>query len=188
MDPRIHVIPATQHLHIGGSVIKALNLIEHHYPTVRYVYSLQHDFFFFKDMDHLGMENAMDDHPKINYIRFPKKSPHTFRRWCGEEEPIYYNRTVHTITPDMSTNATARQLVLWPTADYSDNNHLVRLPWYKKTIASLVKLNRTPENPLQSRANVGCGQFPGPHPIYGLYLYHDMAIVHLNGRRTHSTP
>lgn len=44
-DPRIHVIPAAKQLHIGGSVMKALNLIEKHFPTVRYVYYLQHDFY-----------------------------------------------------------------------------------------------------------------------------------------------
>ena len=46
IHPHVHILPSVQHLHIGGSVMKALQLIEFHYPNVHYVYSLQHDFPF----------------------------------------------------------------------------------------------------------------------------------------------
>lgn len=186
-NPRIHIIPSPKNMHIGGSVMKAMNLIERHYPTVRYVYSLQHDFHFFKKVDHTALVGVMDRYPdKINWVRFPKRNPRTISRNCGEEKAIIYNRTII----DVAFNATAsdgggelsnaKTLVLSPTSAYSDNNHFARFKWYKETIASLVFLTRPPEDPLQVRANNGCR---GGKPM-GLYLYHEMNILHLDGRNT----
>lgn len=196
-NPRIHIIPAVKNLHIGGSVVKALNLIERHYPTVRYVYYLQHDFYFTKDVDHTALVNVMNDHPdKINYVRFPKRQPWDISRSCGDEKPIKYNRTVaHVdVSTDGSNNGTAEDgagqlsaastMTLSPTSSYSDNNHLVRFSWYKEVIPSIIKLDRAPEDPLQVRANAGCAS----KKSMGLYLYHEMNIGHLDGRRTPKVP
>lgn len=184
-NPRIHIVQAAKFSHIGGSVLKALNLIERHYPTVRYAYYLQHDFFFFKDIDHAALVNVMDENPKINYVRFPKKDPWQMIRQCGDETAILYNETY------VANNGTApRARALHPTSDYSDNNHLVRFDWYKPTIASMgIKMTRAPENPLQKRANMGCvHKTPRADDITGLYLYHERSIGHLNGRRTVGAP
>ena len=34
-SPRVHIIASVRHLHIGGSVVKVMNLVERHFPTVR---------------------------------------------------------------------------------------------------------------------------------------------------------
>jgi len=203
---RVHVIPAAKHLHIGGSVLKAMNIIENNYPTVRYLYSLQHDFAFTKDVDHLALVNVMDEYSnKINYVRFPKRNPWGISRTCGDAKNIAYNGTLSKPDADdyddagdgsssnrtntTTTKTNSNSLVLYPTSAYSDNNHLVRLKWYKLTIASLIKVTRPPEDPLQSRANNGCWhKTPVRDDITGLYLYHEMNIRHLDGRHSVRVP
>ena len=64
-NPRIHIIPAIKHLHVGGFVMRAMDLIEKYYPTVRYLCYMQHDYPFFKDVDHLALISAMDGHPPL---------------------------------------------------------------------------------------------------------------------------
>merc|ERR1719203_1805847 len=97
---------------------------------------------------------------------------------CGDEKPIEYNRTVP-LSSDGVHNGTSTTLTLWPTHAYSDNNHLARLSWYKDAIASLIKLNRAPEDPLQVKANNGCwGKGPASEQLKGLYMYHEMNIGH----------
>mmetsp|Transcript_54101 Transcript_54101/g.114919 ORF Transcript_54101/g.114919 Transcript_54101/m.114919 type:complete len:384 (+) Transcript_54101:102-1253(+) len=180
-DPRVHVVPSAKQHHIGGSVMRALNLIGRHHPAVRYVYSLQHDFQFDKDVDHLGLVGAMDRHPnKTNYVRFMKPSPLLISKRCYDEKPILWNETAvyrARARPDNDT-VVAHELV--PTGSYSDNNHLVRFGWYRDVIASLKMLTRSPEGPLQLRANQGCGRRNGS---MGLYLYHETNLRHLDGRR-----
>lgn len=178
-NPRIHVIPGAKRLHIGGSVMKALNLIGVHFPSVRYVYYLQHDFYFTRDVDHKALVNTMDEHDEINYVRFPKRAPHAISRVCGDRKPIQYNRTIFA-PHELTGNGTVPTLTLHPTSAYSDNNHLVRYTWYKDIIASLIYLERAPEDPLQRRANDGC--FGGRD--IGLYLYNQQNIAHLDGRHT----
>lgn len=210
-DPRVHVIPALKHLHIGGSVMKALNLISQHYPTVKYLYYIQHDFQFIRHVDHTALIQMMEDHPEVNYIRFPK-SPR-FIRNCGKVKPILYNTTA-VQQPEQpvvegeiddgaaydEVNSQQQQqqqqqqsaptgkttLTLYPTSQYSDNNHLVRFTWYKDAIASMIKLTRPPENPLQVRANNGCLGLGDP--LHGLYIYHEQAIGHLQGRTRKEIP
>mmetsp|Transcript_18963 Transcript_18963/g.39980 ORF Transcript_18963/g.39980 Transcript_18963/m.39980 type:complete len:380 (-) Transcript_18963:301-1440(-) len=186
-NPRVHIIPASKNLHIGGSVVKALNLIGRHFPSVRYVYYLQHDFHFFKDVDHTALVNVMDEYPKINYIRFPKRHPSAISRNCGDEQPIRYNSTILNVLDDGST--APRTLTLHPTSAYSDNNHLVRFDWYIEVIKSLIKLDRAPEDPLQRRANNGCWHNPPQNDdITGLYLYFEQNIAHLDGRHSTNVP
>lgn len=183
LDPRVHVIPAVRHLHIGGSVLKALGLIARHYPAVRYVYYLQHDFAFFRDVDHAALVAAMDARPdEVHYVRFPKRNAWHYRRECGDRPPVWYNGTTGGAADGATATATApARLVLHPTDEYSDNNHLARLDWYRDALASLVKLDRAPENPLQKRAFNGCRGWRDA--IHGLYLYHAIAIVHMDGRQ-----
>jgi hypothetical protein len=118
----------------------------------------------------------MREHKEINYVRFLK--PNTgLHRSCGDRPKITYNITV---VPG-SNRTGDRTLTLTPTLSYSDNNHLVRLAWNLAAIASLVMVNRPPEDPLQKRAFDVC-HGGGRDTIRGLYLYHEVNILHLDGR------
>ncbi|EJK72878.1 hypothetical protein THAOC_05546, partial [Thalassiosira oceanica] len=172
-DSRIYIVPGLKHLHIGGSVMKAMNLVHKHWPSIKYVYYLQHDFYFTKPIDHKALVGEMDRNDKINYIRFPKRHA-GISKSCGDAQQVFYNRTT------ILENRT-EQLVLYPTSDYSDNNHLVRLKWNMDVIASLIKLNRAPEDPLQSRANNGCRNVGRPDDIHGLVGESAGGVIHLIG-------
>ena len=196
VHPHVHILPSVQHLHIGGSVMKALQLIEIHYPHVQYVYSLQHDFPFSRDVDHIALRNVMERYSeRVNWIRFPKRDPNTLHPGCGNEESIWYNKTFTMMNMEstiLAINNTKKngtsttvpfhwesmQLQLIPTTSYSDNNHLARLAWYKDMLASLVMLTRPPEFPLQVRANEACQK----NQSIGLYVYHEVCLEHLDGR------
>ena len=195
---QVHILPNMKNLHIGGSVMKSMELIARHYPNVKYMYYLQHDFYFTRYIDHIALIEAMEENPeKVNYVRFPKRNPNLMSPACGNELPILYNSTlsfasIYTNTfgdengsiggnnETQGTNADAArelQLTLNPTSSYSDNNHLVRFGWYKKIISSLIMLTRPPESPLMIRANEGCAK----NESMGLYLYHEMCLGHLDG-------
>ena len=201
-NPRIHVLPGMSNLHIGGSTYKAVSLIEKHYPSVKYLYYLQHDFYFVKHVDHRLLVNLMEQYPsRVNYVVFPK-------RWnvnleCGNETAIVLNHT--TIPEDTTTtqlsfgNTTSNNrttstpianendprwteptLTISPSGKYSDNNHFVRFKWYKETLESLVFLGRPPEFPLQKRAFDTCRENKG----IGLWVYDQVVTLHLDGRNT----
>ncbi|KAL3790980.1 hypothetical protein ACHAW5_000542 [Stephanodiscus triporus] len=206
-NQQVHILPNMKNLHIGGSVMKAMELIMRHYPNVKYMYSLQHDFYFNRYIDHVALIEAMEEHPeKVNYVRFPKRNPNLMSTACGNELPISYNLTLSfastytdtygdkngkiggneerrmmaTKIPSFEDRVIAAhefQKVLMPTSSYSDNNHLVRFSWYKNIISSLKMLTRPPESPLMNRANDGCAKIES----MGLYLYYEMCIGHLDG-------
>ena len=198
-NPRIHIIPGMKQWHIGGSVIKAMNLIEKHYPTVEYLYYLQHDFFFARDIDHTALINMFREYPEVNWVRFPKRAPHLLHPGCGNDPKITFNRTVNIqggvlvkkegedntnntnseATTGDNTTEEYGKISISPTSAYSDNNHITRFKWYKETLLSLIKINRAPENPLMVRATAGCVHGPS----MGLYIYNEWnCIAHLDGR------
>ena len=179
-NPRVHIISSVRHLHIGGSVAKAMNLIQKHFPTVRYLYQLQHDFSFAKELNHTALISTMDEYDEINYVLFLKGGLARRIKPCGEEsKPI----NLYTQTKNVSSNKQPKASPkLIPTATYSDNNHLVRFQWYKATIESIISLARAPENPLQVRAFDECRKRSGG---FGLYAYQEEnMLVHLDGRHT----
>ncbi len=198
-NPRIHIIPGIKNLHIGGSVMKAMNLIEKHYPSVKYLYYLQHDFYFAKNVDHTGLIKVMEENEKVNWVRFAKRDPNTLHPGCGQEQPIQFNRTFIPRTAENvgeGDNATTNLgvapstrnpgvMYLSPTTAYSDNNHLTRFKWYKETIASMKKLDRAPEDPLIVRINDWCLGRIKKDNIKGLYIYKEWDVIaHLDGRQT----
>lgn len=168
-NTNVHVIPNMRHNHIGGSTMKAMNLIEQHYPTVKYLYYLQHDFYFAKDVDHNALVSAMIEHPTLNWVRFMKnKRP---KKGCADMQEIKLKGQ--------------GAISLAPTSGYTDNNHLTRLQWYKEVIKSLENLERAPEGPLQNRAWAFCDNSNATDVIGGLYVYSEADVIaHLDGRHT----
>ncbi|KAK1735822.1 hypothetical protein QTG54_013528 [Skeletonema marinoi] len=184
INPRVHILPFMAHSHVGGSVAKAMDIIERHFPSTKYLYYLQHDYYFVKEVDHTALIHAMETHDSINYVFFRnEKRPLNRIKPCGEETSIEYLDNVHSNDNDNQTATTSisTKRLLLPTATYTDNNHLVRFKWYKDTIASMISLTRFPENPLQKRAMDEC--ISGRS--MGLYAYNDNHVIeHLDGRKT----
>mmetsp|Transcript_5394 Transcript_5394/g.7801 ORF Transcript_5394/g.7801 Transcript_5394/m.7801 type:complete len:309 (+) Transcript_5394:69-995(+) len=180
-NPRVHILPFMAHSHVGGSVAKAIDIIERHFPLTRYLYYLQHDYYFVKEVDHTALIHAMETHDSINYVFFRYENSKKRIKPCGEETSIEYLDNVN--SKDNRTVATpiSTKRLLLPTATYTDNNHLVRFKWYKDTIASMISLTRFPENPLQKRAMDECVAGRS----MGLYAYNEGHVIkHLDGRKT----
>eukprot|EP00984_Skeletonema_dohrnii_P033635 scaffold30831_cov94-Skeletonema_dohrnii-CCMP3373.AAC.1 len=182
MNPRVHILPFMEHSHVGGSVAKAMDIIERHFPSTRYLYYLQHDYCFVKEVDHTALIHAMETHDSINYVFFRNENlPLKRIKPCGEETSIEYLDNVNNNDNQTAATSISTKRLLLPTATYTDNNHLVRFKWYKDTIASMISLTRFPENPLQKRAMDGCVSGRS----MGLYAYNeDHVIEHLDGRKT----
>ena len=112
-SPHIHILPGAKHSHIGGSVFKAMTLVQSHYPSAEYIYYLQHDFSFVKAVDHMALVDLMTTYPNtMNSIQF--KYEYIFLR--------------------LNDNLT-NKVTLVLTNTYSGNNHFVRFEWYFQTIA-----------------------------------------------------
>lgn len=184
-NPNIHILPAMNNLHIGGSVMKALNIIEKQYPNIEYVYYVQHDFEFVKAVDHAALTEAMKMHPdKLNLVRFLYKAEYHSAN-CGNSTNILMQHTLTYPPPyeeDMVREQTKTMLELVPTWKYSDNNHMARFHWYKDLIESLISLRRPPEFPLQGRAKDGCKS----NNSLGLYRYPYIVLAHLDGKNSKS--
>lgn len=163
----VFVLPSINHWHIGGNVYKALNLITEHFPGTEYLYSLQHDFPFIRSVDHTGLVNIMKEESNVNYVRFRYKKVDASK--CGKR--ILRN--------GKATISQSRK--------YSDNNHFVRLSWYKEMIISLGNRRRPPEFPMMAQAGrtKNCTNL-------GFYTYGGASkesphLAHLDGRRTKSS-
>ncbi len=185
-SPNVHILPGMDHLHIGGSVIKAMELIELLHPTVKYVYYIQHDFEFSEWIDHMGLIEVMEKYPNtVNMIRFLKRFE--INPKCGNATKIFCtvrtfdeNGNVNKDDDSGETSAVSRNLTLFPAEKYSDNNHLARFHWYKETIQSLISVRRPPEFPLANRAYQVCQN----NESMGIYLYYSKSLRHLDGRHT----
>ena len=163
LDPAVHIIPSMEHWHIGGNVLKGLQLIQQHFPKVEFLYSLQHDFEFIRDVDHLGLAQILRDRHDVNYKR------NDMDRLCGNPLAIRIGQSDTVITKS---------------SKYSDNNHLVRFEWYKNdVIEALGHLKRPPESPMMFKS-AQCEK-------QGLYTYalsEAPVIKHLDGRHSQRSP
>eukprot|EP00804_Cyclotella_cryptica_P017473 CCRYP_017398-RB/>CCRYP_017398-RB protein AED:0.04 eAED:0.04 QI:338/1/1/1/0.5/0.33/3/1722/325 len=182
-NPRIHILPGMNNLHIAGSVMKAMNLMEKKYPKIEFVYYVQHDFQFVKNVDHVALTKAMKANPNtLNLVRFLYKSERRSGN-CGNSTHIFFEHTLpvnQAYEGEMVPKWTETTLELVPTWKYSDNNHMARFHWYKDLIASLISLRRPPEFPLQVKAKARCAT----NNSLGLYQYPDIVLAHLDGKNS----
>lgn len=176
--PNFHILPGMNHLHIGGSVMKALELIDVHYPAVEYVYYVQHDFEFTSGIDHDAFVKVMENFSFVNYILFPQRPKMSTS--CGNITISQPARALNKLNSSDDNRSEMRIMELHPTPKWSDNNHFARFHWYKETIASIISLKRAPEDPLHIRARQACRE----NKPMGLYLYDEVVIGHLDGRHT----
>lgn len=194
-----HIVTSVDHWHIGGNVFKALHLIEEHYPRVQFLYYVQHDFAFIRPVYHtalvniikntttaaLGTSSQASSSAAVNYIRF-RHAKSKVGPTCPAGVPVA-NLTI----------AEHNDVRVYKSALYSDNNHLVRLSWYKEMVIGKLGKNikRPPEFPMMYQVSRNCH-------LYGIYTYagkqnhHDadgqeeldnetaVVLEHLDGRTT----
>jgi hypothetical protein len=185
-ETNIFVMPSMTHWHIGGNVHKALLLIKQHFPSVEFLYYMQHDFEFVRTVDHTALVNTMRTHPEVNYIRFKYKERETPFK-CGEIavenvtiiDIASYKADQNNESNDIST--------IWHTRKYSDNNHFARFDWYlTHAIGAMGDLKRPPEFPLQKLAVREC-QTMGLYTFGRPKTWEPPVLRHLDGRLTVSS-
>ena len=166
----IHILPSEEHRHIAGSIKMAVDRI-----STTFIYLVQHDFPFIKDIDHTNLRKSMEEFPQyIRNVRFEYKNR------IHAPACTYWQQTLNITgtTPVDSVNGLHISL----TRKWSDNNHFTTLKYYQDMLENLVMLKRPPEFPMMVQAAKNCswsgqsvyGQLGGP----GGYLRH------LDGKRT----
>lgn len=198
LNPRVHILASVRHIHIGGSVKKGVEFIDHVYPNTKYIYQLQHDFPFIADIDHVALTQVIDRHEEVNWIRFPNRDILHLHPGCGNEVSIWFNSTLPTShNPDIASRSTTsdvtaindatssqvtqtKQLQLYPTDFYTDNNHLARFTWYTHAILELMSdnYNRPPEWLFMDLGHQACTN----NETLGLYIYPEETLDHMDGR------
>jgi len=198
LNPHVHILASVRHIHIGGSVKKGVEFIDRVYPNTKYIYQLQHDFPFIADMDHVALTQVIDRHKEVNWIRFPNRDPLALHPACGNEVSVWFNSTLPTShNPDIASSSTTsnvtatndatssektqtKQLQLYPTDYYSDNNHLARFTWYKHAVLELMSddYNRPPEWLFMDLGLQACTK----NETLGLYIYPEVTLDHMDGR------
>ena len=73
-----------------------------------------------------------------------------------------------------------KQLQLYPTYHYTDNNHLAQFTWYKHAILELMSddYNRPPEWLFMDLGLQACTK----NETLGLYIYPEVTLDHMDGR------
>ena len=190
LNPHVHILASVRHINIGGSVKKGVEFIDRVYPNTKYIYQLQHDFPFIADVDHVAVTQIIDRHKEVNWIRFPNRDPMALQPACGNEVSIWFNSTLPTshnysdVTAKNDATSSqvtqTRQLQLYPTDYYSDNNHLARFSWYKHAILELMSddYNRPPEWLFMDLGRQACTK----NETLGLYIYPEVTLDHMDGR------
>jgi|AntRauTorckE5430_2_1112549.scaffolds.fasta_scaffold06303_3 hypothetical protein len=164
--PNFRVIVNKVNFHIGGNLKKTLTILD---DDTKFLYCIQHDFKFIKEINHTAIVKAMKDYPqRLKNVRFNKKTNVSKRRGdlCWSE-------------PDAELRVEGANFT--KTSGWSDNNHFASVDFYKSLIGHVKSVNRPLEAPMQ----------------YNMYAYHNCSewaqhlygapwqgrhIIHLDGR------
>jgi hypothetical protein len=134
----------------------------------RFIYVLQHDFKFIREIDHTSVIKSMIDYPNIlKIVRFNKRRNVPVQIDKGEcfgmkTEVDHVNGVNFTKTPG-----------------WSDNNHLTTKVYYEELLKRISFLHRAPEGPMQGTAKKDCETW-GPL-LYGA-RGDEATLAHLDGR------
>ena len=146
----------------------------------------------------MALTQVIDRHKEVNWIRFPNRDPLALHPACGNEVSVWFNSTLPTShNPDIASSSTTsnvtatndatssektqtKQLQLYPTDYYSDNNHLARFTWYKHAVLELMSddYNRPPEWLFMDLGLQACTK----NETLGLYIYPEVTLDHMDGR------
>jgi len=145
-------------LHIGGSVKKALGLFD---PETKYLYYVQHDFKFAKEINHTAIVRTMEEYPHIvRLVRFSKRA-----FFVEDHEHICRNLT----EADMFTQVNG--ITLTKTYQWSDNNHFATVKHYGEILARVSSVERPLEGPMLHTLKKKQAKVAGPGGEIDCSLY-----------------
>ena len=144
----IKILVSPTNIRLIGNIKNAVN---HLHPRTKYVYVLQQDLKFIREVNHTAIVKTFKEYPDtVQLVRFSKKKEKKNPHPCwNQTEPVQNINGIY----------------LTKTPHWSDMNHLVSLDFYQKYIVPLLKGVNFPEQRMMSIANQNC-TFYGPH-LYG---------------------
>lgn len=150
------------HQHLGWSLKNAIQFLD---QGTEYVYVIQQDLPFVREINHTAIAKTVQEFPDIvNLIRFnnrPNRVLQNSECW-NQSEPVQHVNSIH----------------LHKTPQWSDMNYFTPLWFYREHILSTINLDGFPEQTMMNIAWKNCS-FYGPH-LYGAPLDHAY-VKHTDG-------
>ena len=158
----VTVLPNPTHLHIARTVKRAMQFVQ-----TKFVYVLQHDLPFARDVYHTELIQAMTDHPdKLRNILFKLEGAVGRFPVC----PVYNSQGTY-------PTEEYQGLSFYATKRWSDNNQLSTKSYYEE-ILSFPHMNGAPEWGMMGPAKANCTYWG--QTVYGTRA--DNFLKHLDGR------
>ena len=167
----IHIIQSMAHRHLSGNLRLAIDRVH-----TKFVYLVQHDFPFLKDIDHNNLRKSLEEYPQyLRNVRFEKNN----RIWGPVCHEWIKRLNISDTTPADHVNGLNFTLF----QKWSDQNQFALRSYYDEQLTRIGTSPRFPEQPQQYAADtVSCAMF-GQH-VYGNYGEEGKYILHLDGQRT----
>mmetsp|Transcript_6010 Transcript_6010/g.6705 ORF Transcript_6010/g.6705 Transcript_6010/m.6705 type:complete len:358 (-) Transcript_6010:127-1200(-) len=143
----VKIIVSGNHVHLGTNIKKALDMLD---PRTEFIYVLQQDLPFIKDINHTAIIKTSREYPEIvRLVRFN----------------IRYNRILEKLPCWNQTSFNINGISLHKTPKWSDQNHFANVKFYREDVMPLLKLDDFPEGRMMTIAHHNCSYY-GPH-MYG---------------------
>ncbi|GFH44647.1 hypothetical protein CTEN210_01121 [Chaetoceros tenuissimus] len=116
-DPSVTILAHAKHLHISNNIQNALD-----YVDTKYVYIVQHDFEFIRQVNHTEIINAMENDPDVlRIVRFDKGN--------DIESVNHYHYRLKSNGCKVQKYQNESKFIL---AQWSDNNHITTKDYYRE--------------------------------------------------------
>lgn len=175
--PNYHIIVNAINQHMGGSVKKAIQLLD---QRVKFVHYIQHDIVFVRDINHSALVKTLKEYPSIvKLVRF------NIYNNVDDSDYKCWNQTEADVVKDVNEIQLTRY---WK---WSDMNHFTSVAHYNEILNHLKHTHDFIENYMMAsikRYDKTCNTYNNfaPH-LYGR-IGAPPAIVHKDGRSKYTVP
>lgn len=169
-----HIVVNNVNLHVGGNLNKAIELLP---PETEFLYFIQHDLKFVKEVNHTAIIKTMKEYPDIfRNIRFGK-GPNGPRKSGRRSDDCWHMK---------GSSQEKNGITLSRTHKWSDNNQFASVEYYKEILGKIRSIRRPMEAPMMAsfQNTPGCNMNLTQH-LYGGYG-DGPYIDHLDGRLSYT--
>mmetsp|Transcript_43634 Transcript_43634/g.105236 ORF Transcript_43634/g.105236 Transcript_43634/m.105236 type:complete len:380 (-) Transcript_43634:2746-3885(-) len=164
----VQVVPMGEHRFLAGCVKYALE----NYIGTEFLYIIQHDLPFCREVDHLRLLKTMRERPDVLFnVRF---------RYNNKVSTIGSHCKAYKNMSDFPAEDFNGLSFFW-TNFFSDNNHLTTKKYYTYLLSNFRHYRRSMENLISWKSRYNC-TYMGQQ-IYGRRDDGETHICHLNGRQ-----
>jgi hypothetical protein len=154
----VQILSSSVHLHISNTLRMALNQV-----STEFVYIMEHDFPFIKEVDHELLVTSMHESKELQIVRFNKRG-----NWDRRRDYVDCSHTIKVAGMD------------YIFAKWSNNNHFTTKKYYDWLFQEIGPAPRPPEHKMMYMQRHNC-------TLYGQHLYGSKSdgpfLHHINGKR-----